>query len=217
VILSHLHGDHFDRIARRELDRDTPVVTTGQAARRLHRWGFGACLPLTPWAHTDIASRGQRLRITAVPGRHGPGPVDWLLPEVMGTVLEHRVAGGRLYRLYVTGDVLFRPGLSAVTERFGPLDAMVVHLGGTRLAGVLLTMDARQGADLVELVRPGLTIPVHYDDYGVFRSPLRDFLTELGRRGLPELVQPVRRGETVPLPATVAAEPLPVDQTRNDS
>jgi L-ascorbate metabolism protein UlaG (beta-lactamase superfamily) len=28
VLLSHLHGDHFDRVASRELDRDLPIVTT---------------------------------------------------------------------------------------------------------------------------------------------------------------------------------------------
>ena len=32
VVLSHLHGDHFDRIARRRLDRAVPVVTTEHAA-----------------------------------------------------------------------------------------------------------------------------------------------------------------------------------------
>src|SRR4051794_40659753 len=32
ILLSHLHGDHFDRIARRDLPRQTPVLTTTQAA-----------------------------------------------------------------------------------------------------------------------------------------------------------------------------------------
>src|SRR3712207_6157745 len=42
VVLSHLHGDHFDRVARHGLDRAAPVVTTAHAARRLRRWGFDA-------------------------------------------------------------------------------------------------------------------------------------------------------------------------------
>ena len=47
VLLSHLHGDHFDRVARAELDRSAPVLTTPSAAGRLQRWGFeaGACVP----------------------------------------------------------------------------------------------------------------------------------------------------------------------------
>ena len=28
VVLSHLHGDHFDRVARRDLARSQPVLTT---------------------------------------------------------------------------------------------------------------------------------------------------------------------------------------------
>ncbi len=40
VILSHLHGDHFDRVARAELARSQPILTTQHAARTLGRWGF---------------------------------------------------------------------------------------------------------------------------------------------------------------------------------
>src|SRR5688572_15158373 len=42
IVLSHLHGDHFDRVARRALGRDQPVFTTPAAARRLSTWGFEA-------------------------------------------------------------------------------------------------------------------------------------------------------------------------------
>src|SRR5688572_19196338 len=41
VLLSHLHGDHFDRVARAELDKGLPVLTTPAAAGRLASWGFG--------------------------------------------------------------------------------------------------------------------------------------------------------------------------------
>ena len=50
---------------------------------------------------------------------------------------------------------------------------------GTRILGLLLvTMDGKQGADLLERVRPHVTVPVHYNDYTVFRSPLEDFRAE---------------------------------------
>src|SRR4028119_475110 len=39
VVLSHLHGDHWDRVARRELDREPPVLTTTHAAPRPRRAG----------------------------------------------------------------------------------------------------------------------------------------------------------------------------------
>jgi L-ascorbate metabolism protein UlaG (beta-lactamase superfamily) len=190
VLLSHLHGDHFDRIARDRLDRRLPVLTTPAASRKLTSWGFAGAQAMSTW---DTAVLGD-VTITAVPGRHAPGPLQRVFPPVMGTVLE---ADG--LRVYITGDTLYYPWLREVSERCGPIDAMVVHLGGTRALGVLVTMDGEQGADLVELVEPALTVPVHHDDYTVFTSPLSDFLEACRRRDLPTRVQPVARGETVAL------------------
>src|SRR3954469_23858726 len=72
VVLSHLHGDHFDRVARRGLPRDVPVLTTPPAARRLSRWGFPA-QPLRTWQRTSLERDGERLDIEALPGVHGYG------------------------------------------------------------------------------------------------------------------------------------------------
>jgi L-ascorbate metabolism protein UlaG (beta-lactamase superfamily) len=62
-------------------------------------------------------------------------------------------------------------------------------------------MDAEQGADFLRRVSPASAIPVHYDDYGVFRSPLSAFLARMGAEDVPTVVRPVRRGETVALSA----------------
>jgi L-ascorbate metabolism protein UlaG (beta-lactamase superfamily) len=201
LVLSHLHGDHFDRVAKSSLPRQLSVITTPHAAQRLSRWGFEEALGLPTWASHELHRNGDTLRITSTPGTHGPGVVARLLPPVMGSVVELEREGTTRLRLYITGDTLFRPNLREVTERFPDLDAMVIHLGGTRVLGILLTMDGRQGADMVELLRPPATVPIHYDDYGVFRSPLEDFLREAGRRRLPGEIQTVTRGETVALTA----------------
>lgn len=199
VLLSHLHGDHFDRVARRELDRGLPVLTTPAAERRLRRWGFDAAQALETWETTHLHRDGWSLAITAVPGTHAPSYARPLLPPVMGSVLELLAPDGRSFRVYVTGDTLFRPWLRDVVDRTGPLDAMVAHLGGTKILGILVTMDGEQGADLAELVEPRVTVPVHHDDYGVFRSPLTDFLRACTARGLVTEVRPVERGSVVDL------------------
>nr|WP_243715658.1 MBL fold metallo-hydrolase [Micromonospora sp. KC207] len=204
VVLSHLHGDHFDRVARRELDRELPIVTTPSAERKLRRWGFRAAEGLPTWRTRELHRDGSTLRLTSMPGKHGPGAVDLLLPDVMGTMIDLERDGTRRFRLYVTGDTLNRPLLAEIPQRYPDIDAMLIHLGGTRIAGVLLTMDAEQGIDLTELVQPRLTVPIHYDDYPVFRSPLGQFLAEARRRGLGDRIRTIRRGETLPLaPAAV--------------
>ena len=201
IVLSHLHGDHFDRIARRELDRSTPVLTTPPAGRRLRRWGFGEAAGLETWQSETLVSGDARLTITSTPGDHAPAVAKPLLPPVMGSVLTLETPGRPPLRVWLSGDTLFRPWLREVVERCGPLDAAVVHLGGTRILGMLVTMDAEQGADLVELLRPARTVPVHYDDYTVFRSPLSDFEAEWQRRDLPGSLLTVGRGERVALDA----------------
>ena len=199
VLLSHLHGDHFDRVARAELSRDLPVLSTAAAARRLRKWGFAGADGMATWDSTTLESGEHRLRITAVPGQHAPGLARGILPPVMGSVLELARPGRPPLRVYVSGDTLYYPWLSSITDRVGPLDAAVVHLGGTRLLGLLVTMDDQQGADLVTLLEPKVVVPVHHDDYGVFTSPVTDFVTTFAQRRLPGALRVVGRGETVSL------------------
>jgi L-ascorbate metabolism protein UlaG (beta-lactamase superfamily) len=199
LVLSHLHGDHFDRVARRELPKQPPVVTTDRAAATLRKWGFTGATGLDHWASWETGRATERLRVTAVPGQHGPAGVHRLLPPVIGTILDLETDGVRALRVYVTGDTLNVPRLREVTERFPDIDVVVAHLGGTRVLGVLVTMDGRQGTDLVERIRPGAVVPIHYDDYSVFRSPLSDFVGEMTRRGHAALLRTVERGGTVDL------------------
>ena len=141
---------------------------------------------------------------------HAPGPMARLLPQVMGSVVEW-IRGGSpgsaaagpdvTWRGYISGDTIYRPFLGEVLQRCGPLDVLIPHLGGTRALGLTITMDGRQGADLVELLKPPVTVPVHYDDYGRFKSPLGDFLNEVRRRDLPGELRAVQRGETISLRA----------------
>ncbi|MGC9665613.1 MBL fold metallo-hydrolase [Planosporangium sp. 12N6] len=200
VVLSHLHGDHFDRVAKARLPRALPIVSTPSAAYRLERtWRFRDTVGLRPWSRIEFHKGDQTVRVTAVPGQHGPALVHLLMPETIGSVIDWEVGGERRLRLYVTGDTLCRPWLREIPQRLPGIDVMLAHLGGTKVLGVLLTMDGRQGADLVEMIRPSLTLPIHYDDYPVFRSPLSDFLSAVRRRGLDPLVRPLHRGETASL------------------
>ncbi len=203
VVLSHLHGDHWDGVAERGLPRETLVVTTPAAARTLARRGF-ATLGLRTWDPHELRRGDQTLRITSLPGRHGPRGVHRLLPPVMGSLLDLEVAGTRRVRIYLSGDTLCVPELREIARRCPGIDAAVVHLGGTRLLRrVLVTMDHRHGADLVELLDPRRVVPVHHDDYTVFTSPLSDFTAEARRRGFGDVVTPVERGAEVALSAAV--------------
>lgn len=204
VVLSHLHGDHWDRVAERGLNHQLPVVTTHAAARTLRRRGFAQARGLDTWGEFVIAKGTSQVRITSLPGRHAPTPLNRLLPPVMGTMLEFGDADAPPQRrLYISGDTLLVDELNEIPLRFSAIDAGILHLGGTRLPagaklpfGLTVTMDARQGASAVELLKLPKVIPVHFDDYGVFASPLADFVDEMARRGLSDRLIQIKRGET---------------------
>lgn len=202
VVLSHLHGDHFDRRARNGLDRSVPIVTTRQAAKALRSWGFSEASAVATWerwsTHRDD---GSGLAVTSLPGAHAFGFLGKLLPHVMGSLLEFTQADGRTYRIYLSGDTLVFDGFDEIGRRHPDIDVGFVHLGGTRILGATVTMDGPQGVDALHRVRPRTAVPIHYEEYGVMRSPLSDFTTvaAAAKRPFPE-IQVVDRGVTTPLP-----------------
>lgn len=200
VVLSHLHGDHFDREARRRLDRGLPFVTTPHASRVLQGlFGFHRAVGLRTWQSQTVLRGDSLVRVTSLPGRHAPGPARALLPPVMGSLLEFGDRSGETRLVvYLTGDTLVYDGLREITRRCPDIHLAVLHLGGTTLpGGLVVTMDAAQGVDLLDMVRPRRALPVHYDDYPVFRSPLSDFLAEAERRGHGARLLGCERGERV--------------------
>ena len=196
IVLSHHHEDHFDRIAARDLDHDLPVITVPHAARQLRKQGFRVPIALSTWQSQIITRGDATVRVTSLPGKHAPRPLGYLLPPVMGSLLDFYHDGDRLLRMYVTGDTLLHRGLHEIAARFPGIDLCLIHLGGTRIAGILLTMDGRQGVEALRIVAPRQAIPVHYDDYTLFRSPLSDFRQAAAEAELPVHVRYLSRGET---------------------
>ncbi len=196
IVLSHHHGDHFDDRAARELPKDVPIVTTVHAARKLRRQGFVDRRPLRTWQTQVLRRGGRELRITAAPARHAPVPLHALLPPVMGSVWEFANRGEPTLRLYVSGDTLLHDRLREIPRRCPDLHLAVLHLGGTRVLGVRLTMDAHQGVEALRCLAPRHALPVHYDDYTVFRSPLDDFRRAAAEEKLATRIHYVDRGDT---------------------
>lgn len=197
VVVSHFHEDHFDRLVIRNLDKTVPIVTNEHAARALKRRGFQSTHALDTWERITIVKGANRLRITAMPGRHGPAVIGNLLPPVMGSVLEwHGAQHQPLLRMYITGDTLVYRDIKAIPRRYPDIDLALLHLGGARALGVLVTMDAQQGVEMIKLINPTVAVPVHYNDYDVMQSSLEDLQREVSAAGLEERMRYLQHGET---------------------
>lgn len=197
VLLSHFHGDHFDQVAEAKLDKTLPIVTTGEAAKELGKRGFANTHALDTWEAIAVTKGDVTLRLTALPARHGPPVVDLLLPEVMGSLLEWELPGrGVAYRMYITGDTLLIDELHEIRQRHPNIDLALLHLGGTMVMGILVTMDAEQGVEALQIVQPQMAIPIHYNDYDVFKSPLSEFQLAVTEAGLAGKVHYLSHGDT---------------------
>ena len=174
VLLSHMHEDHFDREVERKLDHNLPIVTTPHAAADLTSKGFRAAKALNTWEPLTVTKGGARVRVRAMPGAHASGAVAKMLPPVMGSLLEFENSRGEVaFRAYITGDTVFFDELKEIPRRFPDIDLALLHLGGTMFFGLLMvTMDPKQGVEVIRLVKPKTAIPIHYDDYTAFEFAL---------------------------------------------
>ncbi len=197
VLLSHLHGDHFDRLAERRLNKATPIISNRHATSYLKKVGFTKTHALKTWEPLDVEKGGANLRLTALPGTHGPGPLGAVLPPVMGSMLEFGRAGepARL-RMYISGDTLVHDRLREIPRRFPDIDLAMLHLGGTKVLGVFVTMNAAQGLEALRIMDARTTIPIHYNDYTRFESPLEDFKRAVTNAGLDDRVHYLGHGDT---------------------
>ena len=197
VVLSHMHEDHFDKFVQKNLDRNIPIVTTEEAAKSLKKLGFMKRYPLKTWDTLIVEKGNTMLRVTAMPGRHGPPVVAKLLPEVMGSMLDFGSKNSLgSYRMYVSGDTMVFDDIKEIPKRYPDTDLALLHLGGTRLLGlVTVTMDAKEGVRMMQIIVPNKAIPIHYNDYDVFKSPLSDFKEEIERAGLQDKIIYLEQGD----------------------
>jgi len=210
VVLSHLHGDHFDQIVEEKLDKSLPIISTPKvspknrlililpfkACEGLAKKGFRACIPLEKWSSVVVrrSSNPGFVRITAMPGQHGPTLVHHLLPQTMGSMIHFSSPTGASYRIYISGDTLMFKEIKEIPRRFPDVNLCLLHLGGTRVFGVLVTMDPSQGIRVLQVVKPQHVIPIHYNDYTAFRHRLGDEASEDGAEviGFDDFVRQVR-------------------------
>ena len=215
VLLSHFHGDHFDQVAIRELDKSLPIVSNSHAVDELSIRGFTNTKKLDTWENISFTKKDNNnndveLQITAMPGRHGPFPVAMFLPKVMGSMLDFKRKGDRngsnnnnnshnsnqLLRIYITGDTMVFDDIQEIPKRYPNVDLALLHLGGTTIMGIVLTMDANEGLEMFNIINPKKAIPIHYNDYDVFKSPIEDFQAKVKEAGIEDHVFYLKHGET---------------------
>ena len=168
VLLSHdHHADNLDDAGRRLLPGVPSVVTTPSGSRRLAAANIRG---LAPWSSTTLSAPGRPdLRVTATPCRHGPPLSRPIAGEVVGFALEW---DGDPAVVWLSGDTVLYDGVREVAQRLD-VDVAVLHLGAVQfpITGPLrYSMNGREAAELIGLLRPRAAVPVHFEGWSHFRQ-----------------------------------------------
>jgi L-ascorbate metabolism protein UlaG (beta-lactamase superfamily) len=185
VLLSHLDEEHIERLAcGHGLGRDVPVAGASNAVEKLRPLGFTNLYPLETWDALEARQGSLRLRLTRMP------------EPAAGAMLDFAGAGGAPYRIYVSGSAMARDDIDAIPERFPGADMALLHLGDTRLLGVIgETRSAGRWKRELKLLAPEHSVPIQYRDYDAFKSAPTAFVRAVQAAGLSGRLQYLKHGQ----------------------
>ncbi|PRY03129.1 L-ascorbate metabolism protein UlaG (beta-lactamase superfamily) [Pontibacter ummariensis] len=179
LLLSHLHSDHFDEVARDRLPKDLLLIAPVDQVDSPKLKNFTNRRPLGWWEVTLLEKQGETLRIISLPASHSHDPAtNNDLGVVNGYALQY-TSDQFTYTVYWTGDTVWFEGIREIKERLGKIDLLVPHLGAVGKGGPwgLMTLDSEEAAKVVDTVQPVTVIPVHHHTFSHYTEPI-SFLEE---------------------------------------
>jgi len=156
ILISHLHFDHLDLPTLKRYDRNTTVIVPAGGGPLIRRAGFGNVIELVAG---EVATVGG-VKVHAVDAEHdGRRHPFGAAAEALGFVID----GSR--RIYFAGDTDVHPGLPEVSERVGGIDIALLPIWGWGHKLGPGHMDPRGAARAAAMLRPDLTVPIHWGTY----------------------------------------------------
>lgn len=153
VLLSHVHWDHLDLPSLEQIGHSTPLVVPVGAGSLLTRQGFRDVAEVKEGDVFDV--KGVRVRATHAEHTAARGPFGVRAPS-LGYLVEHP------RRIYFAGDTDLFDGMS---ELSGGLEVALLPIAGWGPRVPEGHMNPERAARSLQLLRPGLAIPIHWGTY----------------------------------------------------
>ncbi|WP_411359540.1 MBL fold metallo-hydrolase [Pseudidiomarina salilacus] len=180
VIVTHTHSDHWDSVAQQQIPKDMPIFVQNEAdANKLAAQGFTQIERL----EGTVTFQGVELR--KIGGQHGTDLLYAMpalargLGEVMGVIFSTANAP----TLYLAGDTIWRPEVTAAITTFEP-QVIVLNTGAGKLQGFAdnpILMGKEDTAVAAQLAPNAAIVAVHMDalhHMTVTRDDLRHYIIE---------------------------------------
>jgi L-ascorbate metabolism protein UlaG (beta-lactamase superfamily) len=154
TLLSHAHGDHFDKTAQDALPKDRRLYCQPSDAESIHQLGFSNVRPV----EDEVDWEG--INIVRTSGKHGSGEV---LDE-MGAVSGYVISKAAEPVIYWVGDSILSEEVRQTVDRYRP-DVIITHSCGAVWGKdkTLIVMDAAQTIDLCKYAPMSQIIAIHME------------------------------------------------------
>ncbi|MFT4182713.1 MAG: MBL fold metallo-hydrolase [Rhizobium sp.] len=152
VIISHLHSDHFDSVAKQCIAKSLPILCQPGDEDVIRAAGF---TNVTPLEGTTI---WQGIAITRRKGSHGLGPVLDKMGSVMGFSLDAPDEPG----LYWAGDSVLYPPVTETIAQTRP-QVIVTHSCSALWDGVPIVMDAAETVAICRMSPGSVIVATHME------------------------------------------------------
>lgn len=174
VVVSHLHTDHFDKLAQESLAKDTPVFCQPGNERTIRDNGFTEVTPIA----TSVV--WETITIQRTTGQHGSSKA---VLAAMGDVSGFVFAAANEPTIYWAGDTIWYEVIRDNIDRWQP-DIVVTHSGGAVWGdNERIIMDAEQTIALCQYAPEAMVIATHMealDHCFVSRAALRNYARQHG-------------------------------------
>jgi L-ascorbate metabolism protein UlaG (beta-lactamase superfamily) len=192
ALVSHdQHPDNLDAAGRALLARIPLVLTTTEGAERVG----GSARGLAPFEHLDVdRPDGGRLRVTALPARHGPPGAE----DVLGPVVGFLLSGDGVASVYISGDNASVDVVREIVERVGPVDVALLFVGGASapqyFAGAPLTLTDERAVEAARMLGARAVVPVHCEGWTHYTQDTASLVAAFAAAGRTELLAVVPPG-----------------------
>jgi L-ascorbate metabolism protein UlaG (beta-lactamase superfamily) len=188
TLLTHLHVDHWDPVARDTLPKNGTLWAQPADIARLAEAGFAARAIETSasWDGITIARTGAR---------HGTGDVGQRMGTVSGYVLKHQGSP----TVYIAGDTVWCPEVADAIRQHAP-QIIVVNAGEAQfLQGGPIIMGADDVVKVCQAAPQATVVAVHMEAVNHCMLSRDGLRAGLNRSGITQTVMIPRDGEELRL------------------
>jgi len=172
-LITHGHDDHLDDIGLSRIGQGAHVVTHENAMDKLRRTAPGGITVLN-WSKTkSFTIKGFQVTVEAMPAVHGVNPISAFFAGGVNGYWITVAKDQESKSVYVTSDtVTHKKVLKALDGR--KADLLVPNMGAAKRGSWLgtLTLSATMLNRIQAIVKPELTIPVHFGTFEHYVEPI---------------------------------------------